>query len=138
MEALGVAANITAVIGIAGQVAQGCVYLYTIFDDVRGAPRDLRCLRLELRVIEQILILTPEQAVDALLLCEQAIQDVRADVEKYGDVDGHGIESGSGGLGMRKKRLGKRLKMAFGKEKIRKHIEALKGAKSHLVDARSL
>jgi hypothetical protein len=90
MEALGVAANVTAVVGIAGQVLRGCAYLSTISDDARDAPQDLQSLRLELRIIEQIVASTPSQQRDALVLCQQAVDALRADVDKYCDVGNAG------------------------------------------------
>jgi hypothetical protein len=72
--------------------------------------------------------LTPDQETQALVFCHQAITDLRSEVEKYADVD-------SGGR-MRKWRRG--LKIAFGKEEIRKQVETLRSAKTHLIDARTL
>jgi hypothetical protein len=53
MEGLAAAGGI-AIVGLAGQVAEGCAYLLEVLDDARNAPDKLILLGHELRIIEQI------------------------------------------------------------------------------------
>jgi hypothetical protein len=47
-EAVGLAASIAGLIGLAGQVLQGGLFIQQFFEDVRGAPAEVLDLRDEL------------------------------------------------------------------------------------------
>ena len=52
-EALGVAGSIVGLIGLAGQILQGCKYIGNLLDSIRDAPNDLRELQREAKIFEQ-------------------------------------------------------------------------------------
>jgi hypothetical protein len=72
MEGLAAASRVIAVVGIAGQVAQGCNYIRGIFSAAKPAPEELRFLSTELEIIEQIIVSIPNDSkyCDVLDLCE--------------------------------------------------------------------
>jgi hypothetical protein len=47
-EALGAAGSIAGLVGLAGQIAQGVLFLHGFFSDIRDAPEEIRDLRAEL------------------------------------------------------------------------------------------
>ncbi len=54
-EALGIAGSVVSFVGLAGQVAQGVNYLYNFFNSMQDAPRDIKSLATELKILGTIL-----------------------------------------------------------------------------------
>jgi hypothetical protein len=141
MEGLAAASGVIAVVGLAGQVAQGCAYLLDVFDGIKSTPEDLRLLIHELRVIRDLVRVTASSPIatqderplhDALDFCDECIGKLTRLVERYGEP----VRDGSRQTWTRK--WGSRLSMALSKDKIRKHVERLRAAQGHLRDSRNL
>jgi len=128
MEGLAAAGGVIAVVSLAGQVVQGCDYLYTIFEDAKDAPTEVRLLMTELAIINSISIKfeasTPDNAdhLAALDFCNEAIRKLRNLVDNYG------ILTSTGSC----RKWGKRLGLALSTSKILKHLTRLREAKGHL------
>jgi hypothetical protein len=76
MEGLAPAASVIAAAGLAGQVAQGCNYLQSVFSSVKSAPEDLHLISTELTIIEQIVLSIQDECElrYALDLCNVTIE----------------------------------------------------------------
>jgi hypothetical protein len=124
MESLAASGGVIAVVSLAGQVVQGCVYLRDVFDGVRSAPKDIRSLATELKIIKDIVLATTnvEQHPEVLDFCNEKVLKLRKVVDRYGVLDD----------GSSKKRWGSRLAMALNSDKIQKHLDSLREAKRHL------
>ena len=55
-EALGIAGSVAGLVGISGQILQGCQYVRTLIDDVRDASDDLQVLKTEIDLFERTMI----------------------------------------------------------------------------------
>lgn len=141
MEGLAAASGIIAVVGLAGQVAQGCAYLLDVFDGIKSAPEDLRLLIHELRVIRDLVRVTASSSIatqderslhDALDFCGECIGKLTQLVERYGEPVRDGSRQNW------KRKWGSRLSMALNKDKIRKHVERLRAAQGHLRDSQHM
>jgi hypothetical protein len=124
MEGLAAASGVLAVVGLAGQVAQGCSYLRGVFDDANSAPRDIRAIANVLSIIEHIVLDTPDADLheDELDFCNEKLAKLKKVVCKYADLDSAG----------RYRRWGKRLSMAMSADKIHKHLSGLREARKYL------
>lgn len=124
MEGLAAAGGVIAVVSLAGQVVQGCNYLRDIFDGAKTAPTDVRSLATELKIIEGIVLATPdvEQHSDVLDFCNEKVLKLRTIVDKYGVPDGSSHQ----------RRWTTRLAMALSAGKIEKHLASLREAKGYL------
>ena len=139
MEALAGASSVVAIVGLAGQVVQGCSSLSIIFSDMKGAPQDLRLLVCELEVIQQIggalrdenfrHTTTPTgwDPTPALEFCMEAIAKVQKFVAAYEAPNGAGDHM----------KWRKRVLIGMSREKIRKHPARLERAKTHLAASNS-
>jgi hypothetical protein len=130
MEGLAAASSVLAVVGIAGQVAQGCNYLRGVFSAAKSAPEELRLLLTELEIIEQIVLSIPNKSeyYEVLDLCDKAIKKLGKLVDKYSEM------TSSGDC----KRWSRRLGIAIGVNVIQKHVTRLRAAKRHLLDIHNL
>lgn len=139
MDGLSAAGGVISVVGLAGQVLQGCSYLRNIYDDAKDSPCELRLLRMELTIISGIVESMRNDpqtssiqnghhpAEGALLFCDETLTKLRRIVEKYGVVTGTS----------KRRRWGKGLAMAMSADKIKKHVERLDRAKDHLLAIQS-
>jgi hypothetical protein len=136
MEALAAASSVIAVVGLSGQVLQGCSFIRQILSNARNAPEDLQLLITELSIIERVASsieksasslsneFLVEDAKPALEFCHEAVGKLQAVVEKYSDP----VSSST------VKQWGRRLNMAMSTEKIAKHVARLERAKGHLLE----
>ncbi|EPE28131.1 hypothetical protein GLAREA_04922 [Glarea lozoyensis ATCC 20868] len=124
MESLAAAGGVIAVVSLAGQVVQGCIHLRDVFDGARSAPKDIRSLATELKIIKDVVEATTnlDQHPEVLDFCNEKIVKLRKIVDKYGVADD----------GTDKRRWGSRLAMALNSDKIQKHLNSLREAKRHL------
>ena len=124
MEGLAAAGGVIAVVGLAGQVLQGCGYLRSVFENADNAPAEVRLLIMELTIIESIIRATSKnnENQDALDFCNEAVAKLRKVVDKYGVLDGVN----------KCKKWGTRLAMALSSDKIMKHLRRLREAKGYL------
>jgi len=141
-EALGFAASIIAVFGLAGQVIQGCQNVKTFIGDFKNAPKDIQDLILELDAIEEaakvtdmLRIKTASGAMEhslatALQGCFDAVQELRDCVSEKERVFG---ERGSS----RRARGWQHLKVVLGKKGIQASVDRLLRAKAQLVVVQS-
>jgi hypothetical protein len=141
-EAIGLAASIIAVVGLAGQVIQGCQNIKAWVGDYSGAPKDIENLIQEIKVIEESAKITDilrtkivRREVDlqldlALQHCLDAVQELR----KYiGDADIVLHERGN----RKKSRAWQRLKVMLGKQATQASVDRLSRAKEQLVVVQS-
>jgi len=139
VEALGVAASVIAVVGLAGQVVQGCQTLRTLLGDFKNAPADIQHLMRELdaihesaKVAEQLeKKLEPNfrgKLDPALRLCFDTVEEIRTKIE---NTNGVLKDKGSG----KRARGWHRLKVVFGKQGIQAAVDKLSRAKTDLVVA---
>lgn len=141
-EAIGFAASIIAVVGLAGQVIQGCQNIEAWVGDFNNAPKDIQNLIREIHSIEESAKIThmlrmkiAPQEVDlqlapALQQCLNAVQELRKHI---GDADIVFQENGHS----RKSRGWQRLKVMLGKPAIQASVDRLSRAKAQLVVVQS-
>ena len=135
MEALAGASSIIAIVGLAGQVVQGCMYLNSILGGMKDAPDDLALLIRELEIIQQVASALSEEnfrsdavpigcdPTPALEFCIEAIGKVQKLVANYGGPSG----------ALDHMNLRQRFQMGMSQDKIRKHLGRLERAKTHLL-----
>lgn len=94
MEGLAAAGGVIAVVGLAGQVMQGCTSLLDVLGSITTAREDLRLLIHELRVIQDLVQSTTTSLStgvdgcllhDALDFCDECIGKLSQVVERYGE-----------------------------------------------------
>jgi len=141
-EAIGFAASIIAVVGLAGQVIQGCQNIKAWVGDFNSAPKNIQDLIRDLNSIEEsakitdmlrIKIIRPEvdlQLAPALQQCLDAVQELRKHIV---DADTVFQERGHS----RKSRGWQRLKVMLGKQAIQASVDRLSRAKAQLVVVQS-
>jgi hypothetical protein len=141
-EAIGFAASIIAVVGLAGQVIQGCQNIKALVGDFNSAPKDVQDLIRELNSIEESAKITDilrtktiHREVDlqleaALKQGLDAVQELRQHIV---DADIVFQERGHS----RKSRSWQRLKVMFGKQAIQASVDRLSRAKTQLVIVQS-
>jgi hypothetical protein len=141
-EAIGFAASIIAVVGLAGQVIQGCQNIKAWVGDFNSAPKDIQHLIQELNSIEESAKITEilrtkivRREVDlqldpALQQCLDAVQELRKHIV---DADNVFQERGHS----RKWRSWQRLKVMLGKRAIQASVDRLSRAKTQLVVVQS-
>jgi hypothetical protein len=139
MEAVAGASSIIAVVGLAGQVVQGCGYLNSIFGGMKDAPHDLALIIRELEFIQQVAGALRDEnfrnnpapmgwdPTPALEFCIEAIGKVQKLVLAYGGPNGV----------VDHMKLRKRVQMGMSQDKIRKHLGRLERAKTHLLASNS-
>jgi 3-polyprenyl-4-hydroxybenzoate decarboxylase len=133
-ELLATAGSVVGFIGLAGQVAQGCTFIWNFVEDVKDAPEDLRRLKEELKLTKDVssalgILLensppdsftnTKEAAAGALASCAGTIKELTTLLS-----------------GFRSKRKHK-IKAALNKEKIRKLLSQVHHAMSIVASAQS-
>lgn len=57
-EALSVAGSVAGIVGVCGQILQGCLFLKNFIEDARDAPEHIRLLVIELQVLSSSVIQT--------------------------------------------------------------------------------
>jgi len=141
-EAIGFAASIIAVVGLAGQVIQGCQHIKTWIGDFNSAPKDVQNLMRELNSIEESAKITHmlrmkivHQEIDlqlgpALQQCLDAVQELRKCI---GDADVVFQKTGHS----RKSRGRQCFKVMLGKQVIQASVDRLSRAKTQLVVVQS-
>lgn len=139
MEALAGASSVIAVVGLAGQVVQGCGYLNSVFSSIKNAPHDLELLIRELEIIQVVAgALSDENfrnspvpmgwdPTPALEFCMEAIGKAQKLALAYGGPNGN----------VDHMKMRKRVQMGMSQEKIRKHLGRLERAKTHLIACNS-
>jgi hypothetical protein len=99
IAAVGFGASVVSFVGITGQILQGCQFICDYIDEIKGAPKELQQMLLELKNFEaglrsfQTTLDNAKGCVDvnsleeqirhALNLAKSAVQDLRALVEKH-------------------------------------------------------
>lgn len=131
---LATAASAVGFIGLAGQVAQGCTFIWNFIEDVKDAPEDLQRLKEELKLTKDVssslgnllensppdsFMNTKEAAAAALASCAGTIKELTT------------LHSG-----FKSKRRHK-IKVALSKEKIRKLSSQVHHAMSIVASAQS-
>lgn len=141
-EAIGFASSIIAVVGLSGQVIQGCQNIRDWVGDFNSAPKDVQCLVQELYSIEESAKVTDMlrtkivgqevhlQLALPLQQCLDAVQELRKHI-----VDADAVFQKTGHS--RKTRGWQRLKVVFNKQVIRASVDRLSRAKAQLVVAQS-
>jgi membrane-associated HD superfamily phosphohydrolase len=140
-EGLGLAASVIAVIGLAGQVVQGCQYIKGWVGDFRSAPKDVQDLMRELDTIQQSARILEQlekkfdaniqaQLDPALQLCFDAVEEIRKKIE---DADSTFKEP----ISRRRAKGWHRLKVVFGKQDLQTAVDKLSRAKATLGVAQS-
>jgi hypothetical protein len=130
-EALGIAGSVVSFVGLAGQVAQGVNYLYNFFNSIQDAPKDIKSLAAELKIVGTILDEVNRDVVDSACLRAgfQHCKDIIA------DLDGLVQKSNLASKQSKAKRLWSQMSTAFRNEEFRKYIEKLERAKTTLLHA---
>ncbi|KAI9872619.1 MAG: hypothetical protein M1830_001403, partial [Pleopsidium flavum] len=143
-EALGAAGSIAGLIGLAGQIAQGVLFLHGFFNDIRDAPDEIRDLRVELdqyqRLYEGLEKLS--QRFEPLGLTNNAFEDVEAALvpcKAWTDklvrkISKYTLKDGPEG---RRRRLWSQISVAIRKQRYREYLAALERAKSTLLAAQT-
>jgi hypothetical protein len=131
-EALGVAGSLTSFIGLAGQVAQGVNYLYNFFSSMKDAPKDIKLLVAELKVLGTILDEVNRDGIDsaptraALQWCKEITGDLESLIRKNNLTTDQS----------KARRVWSQMGVAFRNEKFRKYTDRLERAKSTLLHAK--
>lgn len=143
-EALGAAGSIAGLVGLAGQIAQGVLFLHGFFSDIKDAPEEIRDLRAELdqyrRLYERLEKLS--QLSKPCHVADNAFDDVQAALvpcKAWTDklvrtISKYSLEDGSGG---RSRRLWSQISVAIRKQRYREYLAALERAKSTLIAAQT-
>ncbi|KAK7430522.1 hypothetical protein QQZ08_003041 [Neonectria magnoliae] len=129
-EALGVAASVISVVAFAGQLAQSSSFHFTFLRDIRNAPKDVRALSDELRVVASMLIPIQQSpnAQDpdlgpALKHCDVTINNLSAMLQTMQPA----------GTPKKRQQLWRNIKTTLGQAEISKHLAALERFKSMLL-----
>jgi hypothetical protein len=141
-EAIGLAASIIAIVGLSGQVIQGCQNIKAWVGDFNSAPKDIQDLMRELILIEESAQITDIlrtkivrrevdlQLASALQQCLDVVQELRKHII---DADIVFQERGHG----RKSRGWQRLRVMLGRQTIQASVDRLSWAKAQLVIVQS-
>lgn len=131
-EALGVAGSLTSFIGLAGQVAQGVNYLYNFFNSMKDAPKDIRSLATELKILGTILAEVNRDGIDSAPM-RAALQCCK---DATGDLEGLVRKSNLTTDQSKARRVWSQMGVAFRNEKFRKYTDRLERAKTTLLHAK--
>jgi hypothetical protein len=105
-EVLGIAASAAGIIGLTGQIAQGCFFIKNFLSDVKSAPEDVQRLKRELELIGALAKTTKkvvrqsaqlgielEDDLPAIQQCLEVVQSLRSTLQKQANLfegDGKG------------------------------------------------
>jgi hypothetical protein len=136
-EAIGLAANLAGLIGLAGQLLEGCLFVKDFLEDIKSAPQEIKTLSEEIgilssaarsttRLIERLkepgLTIDQAEYEPALRQCIRTVQILGQEVEGY-------VKKGSGDGGMK---WWDKMKVASKKKSLGSHIERLERAKTQI------
>lgn len=129
MAEIAAISSVVGIIGLAGQITQGCYYLKNLIGDIRDAPKELTNLRDELDIIEGV-VNSSAAALgagnEALRACLEAISCLKDEV-------GPALLAFSKSNGL-ERNCGK-VKAAVKKQRTKECLERLSRAKDTLVAA---
>jgi len=131
-EIFGVASGALSVAGLAGQLAQSAAFLYDFVSDIRGAPKRVRALGEELRILKSILgniqkSYTVQNAdlEHALKHCQKRLNELLRFVKKV-DPDQHA---------KKRRKLWSQFRVALKSSDLAKYLGELDRSKSMLLQA---
>lgn len=137
-EAVGFAASIAGLLGLAGQILKGCLFVKEFLGDIKNAPAEVKALFNEIEILSSAITITAElldnskalttslvTAADyepALKQCLHAVEELVQQISHYGKKN-----SGERGL-----RWLEKMKVASEKKELSFHIARLERAKTQL------